>query len=284
MNTNKPFFYVTTPIYYVNGDPHLGTAYTTLIADCLARFHRFLGASVRFTTGTDEHGQKVQESAKENHKSPQEHVDFMSKRFLDAWNTLGLQYDDFIRTTEARHKEVAAKLWQKLEKSGHIYPGKYRGWYCKWDETFYPESKVDPERIKPGAERPLQFIEEDNFFFRLSAFQEPLLKHFRENPDFVLPRFRSREMIAILEGGLEDLSISRPSVDWGIKVPGNPEHTMYVWVEALMNYLTSAGYEQEPERFLKTWPASVQIVGKDILKFHSIIWPALLMGLELPLP
>jgi methionyl-tRNA synthetase len=277
-------FYVTTPIYYVNGDPHIGTAFTTLIADSLARYHKSLGEAVRFTTGTDEHAQKVYELALQNNRTPLEHTDIYSKRFMDAWAELDIQYDDFIRTTEERHKNMVTACVQKLMDKGIVYMGLYKGWYCKWDETFYPESKVDPERIKPGAARPLQYIEEENYFFRLSSFNQALLDHYASHPDFVLPGFRRNEMIAILEQGLEDISISRIGGKWGIPMPGDHNHVIYVWIEALMNYLTSAGYLQDETLYKTFWPAAVQVVGKDILKFHAIIWPAILMALELPLP
>ncbi|MBW7874680.1 MAG: methionine--tRNA ligase [Candidatus Cloacimonetes bacterium] len=275
---------MTTPIYYVNGDPHIGTAFTTLIADTLARFRRSLGEEVRFTTGTDEHALKVYELALQNNRTPLEHTDIYSRRFMDAWEKLDIQYDDFIRTTEERHKVMVTACVQKLMDKGIVYKGLYKGWYCKWDETFYPESKVDPERIKPDAARPLQYIEEENYFFRLSAFNQALLNHYATHPDFVLPGFRRNEMIAILEQGLEDISISRIGGKWGIPMPNDANHVIYVWIEALMNYLTSAGYLQDETLYKTFWPAAVQVVGKDILKFHAIIWPAILMALELPLP
>lgn len=277
-------FYVTTPIYYVNGDPHIGTAYTTLLADTLARIFRMRGAPVRFTTGTDEHAQKVYEQALAAGRTPMEHVDIYSQRFQSAWNELGLEMDDFIRTTETRHKDMVQSCIRQLIAKGYVYKGTYRGWYCKWDETFYPESKVDPERIKPGAARPLQFIEEENYFFRLSAFNSRLLEHFQNHRDFVSPATHRQEMIVMLEQGLEDISISRVGGKWGIPMPDDEQHVIYVWIEALMNYITSAGYLQDNQRFQTFWPATVQICGKDILKFHSLIWPAILMALELPLP
>ncbi len=276
-------FYVTTPIYYVNGDPHIGTAFSTMIADTLARHHRMLGKPTRFTTGTDEHSQKVEDMAKERGISVMKHVDEYSARFQKAWETLGLAPDDFVRTTEERHKKLVVALFTRLKEKGDIYLGKYRGWYCKYDETFYPENKVDIERTKPGHPRPLQFVEEDNWFFRLSSYTDKIRNYYETHPEFVLPRFRRNEVLSMLEQGLDDISVSR-KINWGIPIPWDSDQVFYVWVEALMNYLTSIEYGEKGELETTFWPASVQILAKDILRFHGIIWPALLLALEIPLP
>lgn len=277
-------FYITTPIYYANGTPHIGHAFTTLLADSLARYHRMKGYPTRFTTGTDEHGQKVQEEAAKNKRTPQAQADAISKIFLTAWKTLGINYDDFIRTTENRHKDVVQRLIQKLIDKGIVYKGIYSGWYLINDEDFYPDSRVREISEDPENDPRLQRVEEENYFFKLSEFTKPLLEHYSKHPDFVLPRNRRKEMIAMLEKGLDDLSISRASVEWGIPVPGDSTQVIYVWVEALMNYLTSSGIYQDEDLYAKYWPAACQIVGKDILKFHAIIWPAILLALDLPLP
>ena len=277
-------FYVTTPIYYANGTPHIGHAFTTLLADSLARYQRMKGRPTRFTTGTDEHGQKVQEIAAKNNRTPQAQADAISKIFLTAWKTLGITYDDFIRTTEDRHKNVVQRLIQILIEKGIVYKGIYSGWYLISDEDFYPDSRVREISEDPENDSRLERVEEENYFFKLSEFTKPLLEHYSNHPDFVLPRNRKKEMIAMLEQGLDDLSISRASVEWGIPVPGDPTQVIYVWVEALMNYLTSSGIYQDEARYNLYWPAACQIVGKDILKFHAIIWPAILLALDLPLP
>lgn len=277
-------FYVTTPIYYANGTPHIGHAFTTLLADSLARFYRLRGFSTQFTTGTDEHGQKVQEVAAENNRSPQEQADVISKIFTDAWNTLGIEYDDFIRTTESRHKKVVQQLVSKLLERGIIYKGIYKGWYLVEDEDFFPDSRVSDISDDPENDPRLRRVEEENYFFRLSDYSQPLLDHYEQNPNFVIPKNRRNEMIAMLEKGLDDLSISRATVEWGIPVPGDSSQVIYVWVEALMNYLTSSGIFQNDQQYQHFWPATCHIVGKDILKFHAIIWPAILLALEIPLP
>lgn len=280
----KNSFYVTTPIYYANGTPHIGHAFTTYLADTLARYHRHFGKQVRFTTGTDEHGQKVQEVAQQNNRTPLEQADLISQRFRDAWVELAIEPDDFIRTTEERHKKVVNNLVKKLMDQGDIYKGVYKGWYLIEEEDFYPESRVHEVSDDPENDPRLQRVEEENYFFRLSSYTEKLKAHYEQEPDFVLPRNRRNEMLSFLEQGLDDISISRAKVSWGIPVPGDEGQVIYVWIEALMNYLTSAGIYQSEEQFNQYWPAQVQIVGKDILKFHAIYWPALLLALDLPLP
>ncbi|MCO4783065.1 MAG: methionine--tRNA ligase [Candidatus Cloacimonetes bacterium] len=281
--SNKDSFYITTPIYYVNDNPHIGTAYVTLICDTLSRFHRLFPKSVRFTTGCDEHGQKVQDSATKLNRTPQEHVDIMSKNFETIWEDLGIEHDDFIRTTQDRHKKVVNHLFTKLMKSGMVYKGKYQGAYCTPCETFVTQSKAEDNKC-PDCSRDLILVEEDNYFLKLSAFTDKLQKHYDENPDFVQPSYRKNEMLAMLKAGLDDISISRDSVSWGIPIPGDSEHVIYVWIEALMNYVTSAGYLSDDKLFETFWPATCQVVGKDILKFHAITWPAVLMAVGLPLP
>ena len=277
-------FYITTPIYYANGTPHLGHAFTTLLADTLGRFHRLFQGPVKYTTGTDEHGQKVQEVAASNGVTPLQQADRISAVFRDSWKELGICYDDFIRTTEQRHKDVVRQLVTQLMDSGDIYKGVYRGWYMVEDEDFYPDTRVREISEDPENDPRLQRVEEENYFFRLSHYTKPLLKHYEAHRDFVLPRNRRSEMLAMLEEGLDDISVSRASVQWGIPIPGDSEQVIYVWVEALMNYLTSSGIFQNEEEYKTFWPAACQIVGKDILKFHAIIWPALLLALKLPLP
>lgn len=281
--SNNNSFYITTPIYYVNGNPHIGTAYTTLICDTFARFHRLFQKEVRFTTGTDEHGQKVYESALENKRTPQEHVDIMSQNYIKIWSNLGIKYDDFVRTTEDRHKQLVNHLFKKLINSGIVYKGKYQGAYCTPCESFVTQSKAEDNKC-PDCSRELTAVEEENYFFKLSAFTQKLKDYYSNNPNFVVPTHRKNEMISMLEQGLEDISISRSSVSWGIKIPDESEHVIYVWIEALMNYLTSIDYLNDDKKFNTFWPAHCQVVGKDILKFHSITWPAILMALDLPLP
>jgi methionyl-tRNA synthetase len=286
MITDRPFF-ITTPIYYVNDLPHLGHAYTTVACDVLARFTRLDGRRVRFLTGTDEHGQKVEQSARAAGISPQQQTDRNSTAFREMTRLLGISNDDFIRTTEARHIRGAQALWQELERRGEIYLGRFAGWYSVRDEAFYDESELVEgpagRRAPSGAE--VEWLEEDNYFFRLSAWQDRLLDHYDAHPDAVAPRSRRNEVISFIKAGLKDLSISRTSFSWGIPVPGDPKHVMYVWLDALTNYITALGYpDTENADFLDFWPADLHMVGKDILRFHCVYWPAFLMaaGLEAP--
>jgi methionyl-tRNA synthetase len=278
-------FYLTTPIYYVNSVPHIGTAYTTIAADALARYRRMLGDDVHFLTGLDEHGQKVAQAATENGTDPQSWVDAIAPTFLDAWKMLDITYDDFIRTTEQRHIVGAQRFLQALKDSGDLYPGHYEGWYCVPDETFYTEDQLVEGKC-PDCGRDVQLVREDNWFFRLSAYQERLLAYYDANPGFIQPETRRNEVVSFVRGGLNDLSVSRTTFTWGIPLPFAPEHVMYVWFDALLNYVTAIGYG-DPERadeFASRWPAQCQFVGKDIIRFHCVIWPAMLMaaGLELP--
>lgn len=273
-------FYITTPIYYVNDRPHIGHAYTTIACDVLARFKRLDGYTVKFLTGTDEHGQKVEKSAKEKGVDPKAFVDEVSQHFRDLAQQLNISNDDFIRTTEPRHIKSAQGIWKKLEESGDIYLGSYSGWYSVRDEAYYAESELVDKKAPTGA--PVEWVEEPSYFFKLSKWQEPLLKFYKENPDFIAPESRLNEVIRFVEGGLNDLSISRTTFKWGIPVPENDKHIMYVWLDALVNYLTAVGYPDESQAEFKAfWPHVMHMVGKDILRFHAVYWPAFLMSANL---
>ena len=281
MTAARPFF-LTTPIYYVNDLPHLGHAYTTVACDALARFMRLDGRRVKFLTGTDEHGQKVAQSAAAAGVSPQEFADRNSARFRDVAGLLNVAYDEFIRTTEPRHTRAVQALWQELDRRGEIYLGRFAGWYAVRDEAFYEESELVDGKAPTGAE--VEWLEEENYFFRLSAWQERLVAYHEANPEAVAPRGRRNEVLSFIRGGLNDLSISRTSFTWGVPVPGHPGHVVYVWFDALINYITAAGYPDRPDEFATWWPAALHVVGKDIVRFHAVYWPAFLMaaGLEPP--
>ena len=266
-------YYITTPIYYVNDKPHLGHAYTSVACDAIARYMRLDGMEVKFLTGTDEHGQKVEKSAASAGVPPQAFVDEVSEHFREMAQTLNLTNDDFIRTTEARHKEAAQALWKKLEAAGDIYLGGYAGWYATRDEAFYAESELVNGKAPTGAD--VEWVEEPSYFFKLSKYQQPLLDFYEANPDFILPESRRNEVLSFVKGGLKDLSISRTTFNWGIPVPGDEKHIMYVWLDALTNYWTAADGK---------WPADLHMVGKDILRFHAVYWPAFLMSAKLALP
>lgn len=281
--TGEKNFYITTPIYYVNDKPHIGHAYTSIACDVLARFKRLDGYNVKFLTGTDEHGQKVEKSAIAANLSPQEFTDMVSQHFRDLTERLNLSNDDFIRTTEPRHIKSAQAIWNRLMESGDIYLGSYAGWYSVRDEAFYAESELVDGKAPTGA--PVEWVEEPSYFFKLSKWGEPLLKFYEENPDFILPESRRNEVISFIKGGLQDLSISRTTFKWGIPVPGDEAHIMYVWLDALVNYITAVGFPDEGNEEYKTfWPASLHMVGKDILRFHTVYWPAFLMSAKLPVP
>lgn len=278
----KPY-YITTPIYYVNAVPHFGNAYTSVAADALARFYRLDGADVIFLTGTDEHGQKVESSAKAAGVSPQAFADQVSLSFRALSAAYNLSEDVFIRTTEERHKKSAQHLWKKMAENGHIYESTYAGWYAVRDETFYAESDLVDGKAPNGAE--VEWVEEPSYFFKLSDWQEPLLKFYRENTQFLAPLSRRNEVMRFVESGLHDLSISRSTFKWGVPVPGDEKHVMYVWVDALANYITALGYpDAESPDFKAFWPESVHLVGKDILRFHAVYWPAFLMAAGLNPP
>ena len=295
--SSKPSYYITTPIYYVNADPHLGTAYSTIIADVQARYRRAAGYSVKFLTGMDEHGQKVAEAAEKHGMTPQEWCDSQAPHFHELWEELEISNDDFIRTTEERQKRAVQYLWERMEEAGYIYKGSYDGWYCVPDETFFTETQVEKAdeargtegaHLCPDCDRPLERVKEESWFFKLSTFQDKLLALYDEHPDFVQPDFRMNEVRSFVEGGLNDLSVSRTSFDWGIQVPFDDEHVTYVWFDALTNYMTAVGYGQEGDEaaadFAYRWPAQTHIVGKDIIRFHCVIWPAMLMALGEALP
>ncbi len=285
-------FYITTPIYYVNDSPHIGHAYTTIACDVMARFMRLSGREVFFLTGTDEHGQKVAKAAENAGKSPKALCDDVSQRFRNlvctGENVLNISNDDFIRTTEPRHINAAQELWRRIEKNGYIYKANYGGWYAVRDEAYYAESELvekEGRKIAPsGAE--VEWVEEESYFFKLSEFQDRLLALYDTAKDFVLPKSRLNEVRSFVAGGLKDLSISRTTFNWGVPVPGDERHVMYVWIDALTNYLTAVGFADESKQQMlqKFWPEAVHVVGKDILRFHAVYWPAFLMAADLPVP
>lgn len=276
-------YYITTPIYYVNDKPHIGHAYTSLACDALARFMRLDGKQVKFLTGTDEHGQKVEKAAEKAGISPQAFVDSVSENFHTLCDTMNFSQDDFIRTTEERHKKSAQHLWQRLVDNGAIYLGSYAGWYAIRDEAFYAESELVDGKAPTGAE--VEWVEEPSYFFKLSEWQDKLLDFYEKNPDFIAPTSRRNEVISFVRSGLRDLSVSRTSFKWGIPVPNDPDHIMYVWIEALSNYITALGYpDMDSADFQNFWPESTHIVGKDILRFHAVYWPAFLMAAGLMPP
>jgi methionyl-tRNA synthetase len=281
-------FYITTPIYYVNAEPHIGSSYTTIIGDILARYKRMMGYDVFYLTGTDEHGQKIAQAAKERGVEPQQLCDELAQKFKELWKELEITNDYFIRTTDEHHMKTVQFFVSKMMENGDIYKGTYEGWYCVPCETYWNEDELehseDGKHLCPSCKREVQLIREENYFFKLSKYNEPLLKHFKENPDFVEPDFRRNEMLKILESGLKDLSITRTTLKWGIPMPNDPEHVIYVWVDALINYVSAIGYPDNMETFNKWWPADVHLIGKEINRFHSLIWPAMLMSVGLPLP
>ena len=279
-------FYITTAIYYVTDVPHVGSASEAIAADVLARFKRLQGRKVLFSTGTDENAIKVAEAAREQGLTPQEFVDAIVPRWVEAWDRLKISYDDFIRTTEPRHRKVTEEAFNKLLARGDIYKDVYKGWYCVSDETFFRETEVvDGLCPNPECRTPVRWVEEENYFFRLSAYADRLLEYIEGHPDFLAPEFRKNEVVSFIKAGLKDACITRSAYGWGIPVPGDPDKVIYVWFDAVLNYLTVAGYLLDDELFASTWPADVQLVGKDIfVRFHSTFWPAMLMGLEVPLP
>ena len=287
--SGRESYYITTPIYYVNDKPHIGHAYTTMACDVLARFKRLDGYDVHFLTGTDEHGQKVEKSAEKAGIDPQSFTDKVSQNFRDLADFMNYSHDDFIRTTEDRHIKAARAIWSKLLESDDIYLGSYAGWYAVRDEAFYTESELedgpDGKKIATASGAEVEWVEEPSYFFRLSKWEDKLLTFYEDNPDFIKPASRRNEVISFVKGGLKDLSVSRTTFNWGVPVPGDDAHIMYVWLDALTNYLTAVGYpDQEAESFQKFWPASLHMVGKDILRFHAVYWPAFLMAAEIPLP
>lgn len=285
--TEKPTFYITTAISYPNGAPHIGHAYEALATDAMARFKRLDGYDVLFVTGTDEHGQKIQQTAQKQGRTAAEFVDEMAPKFEAMVKALNCSNDDFIRTSEPRHYEAVQTIWKKMQAAGDIYLDKYAGWYSVRDEAFYGEEELEDRddgkyAIKTGT--PVEWVEEESYFFKLSAYQDKLLKLYDEQPDYIGPSERRNEVVSFVKGGLKDLSVSRTTFDWGIPVPGAPGHIMYVWVDALTNYMTATGYLNDDPELAKYWPADVHIIGKDIVRFHAVYWPAFLMSAGLPLP
>ena len=276
-------FYITTPIYYVNAHPHIGHAYTTIACDTIARRHRMLGDDTWFLTGTDEHGQKIERAAQAAGKTPQQFTDEVSGEFRELWDRMGLSYDDYIRTTSARHKQGVQALWKRIQDAGYIYKSHYTGQYCVSDELYV--DAVGPGAPCPECGRPTETVKEENYFFKLSAFQEPLIKLYTEQPNFIRPETRRNEVLSFVTSGLRDLSISRSTFSWGIPVPDDPKHVIYVWLDALANYITALGYgSSDTSKYDKYWPADVHMIGKEIVRFHCVYWPAFLLAAGLPLP
>ncbi|MGD8326435.1 MAG: methionine--tRNA ligase [Sphingomonadales bacterium] len=281
-------FYITTAISYPNGVPHIGHAYEAIATDAIARFHRMDGKNVYFVTGTDEHGLKMEQTARKAGKTPREMADQNSARFQEMVKVLGLSNDDFIRTTEERHCKASQAIWKRMEEAGDIYLSKYSGWYSVRDEAYYDESELvegeGGEKLSPQG-TPVEWTEEETYFFRLSAYQDKLLALYEKHPEFIGPETRRNEVASFVKSGLRDLSISRTSFNWGVPVPGDEKHVMYVWVDALTNYITALGYpDEEADLYKKYWPANLHVIGKDIVRFHTVYWPAFLMSAGLPLP
>ena len=281
-------YYITTPIYYPSAKPHMGHAYSSIIADFFARFKRIDGFDVHFLTGTDEHGLKIQRAAENKNIDPLDFCDQISQTFRDLSKTLNLSNTDFIRTTEERHKKTVQYLWAELEKNDDIYLSKYSGWYSVSDEAYYNEDEIidkDGKKVAEASGSLVEWIEEESYFFRLSKWQDKLLDYYEKNIDFISPKSRKNEVVSFVKGGLKDLSISRKAFSWGIKVPDNPDHVIYVWLDALTNYISALNYPDTNDiLFKKFWPASVHLIGKDILRFHAVYWPAFLMAAKIPLP
>jgi methionyl-tRNA synthetase len=280
-------FYITTAISYPNGRPHIGHAYEAIATDAIARFQRLKGRDVFFLTGTDEHGLKMAQAARERGVPPAQFAEEMSSTFKAMDDALNISYDRFIRTTEPAHLRASQAIWQAMAERGDIYLGRYEGWYSVRDEAYYDEEELvtadSGEKLSPQG-TPVDWTVEESWFFRLSAYQERLLAHYEEHPAFIRPDTRRNEVLRFVEGGLSDLSISRTSFDWGVKVPGSPEHVMYVWLDALTNYITGVGYPDDTEAYRKFWPADLHIIGKDVVRFHAVYWPAFLMSAGIPLP
>ena len=281
-------FYITTPIYYPSAKPHMGHAYSSIIADFFARFKRMDGFNVHFLTGTDEHGLKIQRAAEKKELKPLEFCDELSKTFKDLSKTLNLTNNDFIRTTEDRHKKSVQFLWNELKKNGDIYLSKYSGWYSVSDEAFYNDDEIedlDNKKVAISSKSLVEWVDEESYFFKLSKWEKPLLKFYKDNPDFISPKSRKNEVISFVKSGLKDLSVSRKSFSWGIKVPHDDNHVIYVWLDALTNYMSALNYPQvDDELFKKFWPASIHLIGKDILRFHAIYWPAFLLAAKITPP
>ncbi|PPA68518.1 methionine--tRNA ligase [Jeotgalibacillus proteolyticus] len=296
MSQSNKTFYITTPIYYPSGKLHIGHAYTTVAGDAMARYKRLRGFDVMYLTGTDEHGQKIQEKAKEKGISPQAYVDEIVEGIQDLWKTMEISYDDFIRTTEKRHEDIVEKVFQRFLDQGDIYLGEYEGWYSIPDETFYTETQLIDKKLdengkviggnSPDSGHAVEKVREESYFFRMSKYADRLVKYYEENPEFIQPESRKNEMLNnFIKPGLEDLAVSRTTYDWGVKVPGNAKHVIYVWIDALLNYVTALGYGSDnEEKYKQFWPANVHLMSKEIVRFHTIYWPIMLMALDQPLP
>ncbi len=280
---SKRTFYLTTPIYYVNDVPHIGHSYTTIAADVLARYKRTRNFDVFFLTGTDEHGQKIQKAAQACNKTPREFADTVVDKFKTLWNDLNISNDDFIRTTDERHCHRVERIFQQIFENGDIYLGEYEGWYCIPCESFWIESQLEENKC-PDCKRAVERVKEKNYFFRLSKYKKDILEYYDKHPHFIKPESRRNELLSRITSEVEDISISRSAVEWGIQVPMDPNHTIYVWIDALLNYITALGYNDDIQKFQKYWPANVHIIGKEILWFHGVIWPAILMSLKINLP
>ena len=276
-------FYITTPIYYPSDNLHIGHAYTTVAADCIARFKRMQGFEVFYLTGTDEHGQKIEKVSKEKGQEPQAYVDEIVASIKSLWDTMLITHNDFIRTTEKRHEDVVQKIFQKVYDQGDIFLSKYEGWYCTPCETFFTERQLVDGNC-PDCGRAVELLQEESYFFNMGKYAPRLLEHIDKHPEFIQPESRRNEIVNFIKSGLEDLCVSRTTFSWGIPVPFNNKHVVYVWFDALINYLTAVGYLQDEEQFRKFWPADVHLMAKDIVRFHAVIWPTMLMALDLPLP
>ena len=280
----KKSYYITTPIYYPNGKFHIGTAYTTILADTLKKYKAQRGFDTYMITGIDEHGQKIEDTAKGEGIEPQKFVDMQAEKAKALWKTLDINYDKFVRTTSSMHEEVVQKIFKYFKDNGDIYKGVYKGFYCKSDESYFSEIQLVDGKC-PDCGKEVKIMEEESYFFNMKKYEKRLIEYYNENPDFIIPASRKNELMnSFLKDGLEDLSVSRTSFDWGIKVPGDEKHVIYVWLDALTNYITYAGYLTDDAKFNKYWPADMHIVGKDIIRFHAIYWPIFLMALDLPLP
>jgi len=280
---SKPF-YITTPLYYVNASPHLGGTYTTLVADTIARYKRMMGFDVKLLSGTDEHGQKIERAARQQGVRPQELADRVAARYQELWKLLGVEYDEFIRTTEPRHDTSVADLYTRAKANGYVYKGTYSGWYCVSDEAYAPESDPSTPVPCPDCGRPTEWFSEESYFLKLSEFQDRLLELYEKNPTFIRPESRRNEIISFVKGGLKDVSISRKTLKWGIPLPDDPTHVFYVWFDALIGYLTGIGFKSDDGKFSKYWPVDTHLVGKDILRFHTVYWPAFLMAAGVDTP
>ncbi len=277
-------YYITTPIYYPSGRLHIGNAYTTVAADTVARFRRIMGDEVFFLTGTDEHGQKIQRKAQEAGKPPKAYVDEIVDGIIELWNVLNISYDKFIRTTDDYHVAAVQHVFTKLYEQGDIYKSAYEGWYCTPCETFWTQTQLGDGNVCPDCGRSVEKAKEESYFFKMSKYQDRLVAHIETNPDFIQPPARRNEMLSFIKSGLEDLCVSRTTFDWGIKVPFDDKHVVYVWLDALTNYINALGYPENTGLYQKFWPADVHLVGKDIVRFHTVIWPTILMALDVPLP